>query len=142
MSAPADSASLVLIAYLIGAGVLDDPAGSSPSWPVFRNHEPPKPDNCVTIKDAVGGIDARTLDGEVFEREGVQVRVRALDDQAGWAKARAIAAQLKRLGDTITVGSVTYTLQNVNQEGSPFFLGLDGATRRFLWTINYQVLLG
>lgn len=113
------------------------------SWMVYVANEPGVPDDCLTVYDTTGNIDAKTQpDGEVCQHEGIQVRVRSVDHPTGWAKANAIAVALTEDVDmmVVTVGPNRYLLQAVNQVGQVTALGREGSdSRRRVFTINFTV---
>lgn len=87
---PADITRYLLIDE--GLGTL--PTDSS-SWPVFVGVEADTPDNVITVFDTTSRLDGRTHnEGEVAERQGIQVRVRARDHATAYAKAQAITIAL------------------------------------------------
>ncbi len=100
-------------------------------------------DSAVATYDTPGVQDGRMVEnGDPVEWPGVQVRIRSLDDDAAWAKAKAIADDLNALTSaSVTVGGSggsVYTLTTVSQQSPVLYLGREqGTRRRSNLTINY-----
>lgn len=141
----------VLARWLIGAALLADPTGVSPTWPVTVGNEPDDgtTTNVATAYDTSGQSLARALDaslGVYVFRYGVQLRFRSSDRPTGWTKAEAVASALavvrgRSTTDQVTISGTTYTLLNVQQQAPPLFLGHDGPKRRSLHTVNFLLSL-
>lgn len=118
---------------------------TSTNWPVFATNEPSDPDNCITVYDATGENNGRTMpDGEQQTKHAFQVRVRAVTHAVGFAKANAIAIALDEdvYQETVHVDSTTYLVHAVSQRGDILSLGKGNtADRRSLFTINGLVVV-
>src|SRR5688572_21377715 len=80
MSAASDVAG-----YLVDNGF--GSLGGTGQWAVYVGREPVKPDNVVTVYDSGGGII--NADAQMYEPT-IQIRVRSLDYEAGYARAEAM----------------------------------------------------
>jgi len=112
------------------------------TWPLWTNHMPDGrdvEDNCVSIYDTTGIKDGRIMSGTTLEHFGLQLRLRALDNQAGYTKLEAIMASLDAVVSKVhTIGSDDYILQNISRTSPVISLGLEeGTRRRFLFTVNF-----
>lgn len=104
---------------------------------LFIAREPAKPNDCVTIFDMPGGSPQLALDkDEAYYYQSVQVRVRNIDYNAGWAIANDILVFLHGQAGQVwnnTVYTVIYCLQG------PFMLDWDENNRvRFIINFNLQ----
>jgi hypothetical protein len=96
LHSPADVIRHLLVAIGQGSHPTETGAGNGP-WPVYESKEPSRPDEVLTVQDAAGVPQGRTMfDGEVQGRDGFQVRVRAADKVAAFAKANAVAEALAK----------------------------------------------
>ena len=77
-------------------------------------------------------------DGVTNEHNGVQLRIRADGEDAGYAKALALAAALDAIyRAAVVVNATNYLLHAVHRAGSILPLGPEeGDVRNYLWTIN------
>ncbi len=149
---PAD----VLRHALVNAGSALSPVVTLPSaggaWPIFVDAEPDKPDSCITIYNTVGIINARSMiDGEMYEHQGIQVRVRDANSQEAYRETKVLANALDETilldqvvigytttsGGITTTGDATYTLYAVSRKGGILSLGKESPkSKRNLYTIN------
>lgn len=108
------------------------------TWPVYATSEPDTPDNAITVYNAAGRVQGTTnTDGEVQESHGVQVRVRSALEEAGYAKARAVAVALDAVDrDLVTIAGSQYDVQLFDRSGDVLSLGKDPSSSRKLFTIN------
>lgn len=134
----------VIAQMLVDLGIGTDSAVLLP-WPVFVSSEPDLPDDCVTLYDTTGVIDGRSMiDGRVWTHYGIQVRVRSMNHQAGWAKADEIwTAFGKGVYDRrVTLGEVNFLVHSINRIEDIIPLGPElggGGKGRRLFTINAVV---
>ncbi len=135
----AHSPAQIVARLLIDLGLGTAPAASG-SWPVYYSNEPSGPDNCVTVYDTVGRIEAMSqTDGEVQEYHGFQVRVRSATQALGYARARAIAVALDQGVDKklVAISTSAYLVYSVIRTGDLSGLGTESPTsQRRLFTIN------
>ena len=142
---PADVLRRVLIALGFGTAPEDDPLGS---WPIYAAYEPDLPDNVITLYDTAGVHQGRDMiTGEVFERHGVQLRIRSTTHPLGYQKTRALAVALDEsiYQESVTlddpgVGTATsYLVHAVSRRGI-LALGKDvPGGKRSVFTVNALV---
>ena len=120
--------------------VIGTQPGIATAWPVFVDHMPDAPDNAICIYDTLGFDDGRIMrTGEKIQHPGFQIRIRAMDRQTAWAKAKEIKDYINTavLRKGVTVESSDYTIQSVSMVGNIISLGQElDAKRRCLLTIN------
>lgn len=114
-------------------------------WPIWAGNEGDRPDDAITIRDTTGRSDGRSMiDGELFEHNGFQVRIRSADERDGWAKATAIREALAK---TVYETAVTiaegqgdgedYLIHCISRIGQILFIGKESSqSSRTLHTLN------
>ena len=126
----------------LGLGTLPSAAGS---WPVYATAEPQDPDNVITVYDTAGQSDGRSMiDGELFEHNGIQVRVRATTHEVGWPKADAIQTglALSVYDETVTIDGTAYLIHSINRIGQVIPIGKETPlSKRSVFTINALALI-
>lgn len=134
--------------YILRQALVDLSLGSNPvdqeAWPVYHSKEPSEPDNVITISDTTARDLGRTSpDSERTELYGVQVRVRSADEEAGWAKVRALAVALDQLWgipvvvDAGLASEGSYTFRHFIRSSGPIPLGEENpSSSRRLFTVN------
>jgi hypothetical protein len=130
----------ILRRALVAGGHGADPPATP--WPIYSPFEPDRPDNVITVGGTAGTDHGRThVDGERQEDHGVQLRIRANDSIAGYAKARALAVVLDVLYRVaVTIGATTYLVQSVLRTSDVLELGHDvPGGKRYLFTVNARV---
>ena len=142
------SPAYIMSKYFIDEGLLDDPTGSSPDWPVYVGA---LPDGNLTDNDAVGCLDTTPVkDGRVMEdgdnifHHGIQLILRSLAYNTGYAKIDELKENLETVNrDTVTVDGDTFRLDNVTLSTGIVTLGQEdeGSKRRELFTLNFLVTL-
>lgn len=114
------------------------------TWPVYAASVPDKPDSLITITDTAGVLDGRNqVDGEVQEHHGFQTAVRCANHSDGYVKAETIAIAFDesvRL-NTVTIGSIQYTVYAVSRKSGVIAVGTGPGDKRHLFTINAVVAL-
>lgn len=129
----------IMRALLIFLGQATLPSDDG-DWPAFTGHEPNAPDSVITIYNTTGLKDGRSMiDGEVEMHPGVQIRVRAPDEDGASTKINAIAQAL----DTevkyavVTIDGSVYTIYSVSRTSDPFSLGQETPnSSRYIFTLN------
>jgi len=133
------------------ARYLQNLAGNLPpsaTWPVFYNAMPDGnskgvPDDCIAVYDTTGLADGRYLRGGIaseIDHPGIQIRVRATDPDAAWAKAQLIADLMAEVSSTqVNVDGSIYTVIATSQSSPVVSIGQErrGDRRREIVTLNY-----
>src|SRR5262245_28835704 len=132
---------------LIDSGLGGEPGGE---WPVFATNGPDLPDNAITVYDTAGTDDGRSMDGERWERGGIQVRVRSTTHTVGHPKSKAIALMMDQLSQQVVhVDTNAYKIWTIVRTSDVLPLGKEVAgagmpgdiSRRNLFTVNALVNL-
>ena len=112
-------------------------------WPLYVNHLPDKVSNAGAIFDTTGLKDGRYMVGFVPQKFGIQLMIRALDNQIGYAKIEDVAVDLDAVTNVeISLDSGDYVIQNVSRASPIITLGLEeGTRRRFLFTVNFLMTI-
>lgn len=116
------------------------------SWPVYSRQMPDSPDECIVALDGPDVTRGRFMvGGEQQEMHGVQVLVRAADDNMAFAKGNQIKTALSKDVhlNTVTVtdpegyGTATqnYIIYNISWRSGPFPLH-DANSDRKLRSLN------
>lgn len=122
----------ILVAYLKGMGIVVD--GPTADWSAFISHEPPEPNNCVTVIDATPQFDGRIMrTGQTIKHPGVQIRVRSLLYDPGWDKCEEIAKALDGIQNAV-VG--LNKINAASQKSGPIALGRIDTNNREVFTLN------
>lgn len=136
-----DSPAAIIAAYLTGVGIMTVPSGAG-DWPLYIGFLPDTPDNVASAYNTTPIKDGRAMgDGSVKQHYGVEILLRAGDEETGWSKCNAIAGQLDTLRNFDIAGSNgTYRLHNVSRAGGINSLGLEsGTVRRNMFSVNFLV---
>jgi len=106
----------------------------------FIGFEPSQPDRCATIYDTTGVIQGRVLDtGEVIERQGVQLRVRAEDYPHCWGKtARVVDVMDSLINEVVFCDGTSFVISTCSRSSGILPLGEDEKQRHRM-TVNYLV---
>lgn len=133
--------SVIIHALLINRGVLSDPEGDL-DWKGFYGYMPDGPqvgNNIGTVVDSSGTKQGRLMvSGEVMERHGFQITLRAQDYQEGISKGRKIEEVLDTFyNELIDVnGDIIVKVHSVTRTSSILFLGFEEKSQRALFSIN------
>ena len=130
MSAPAKDMRDILVAAGVGQ------SGGEAAWGIFYPNEPSVPHECVTIRDTGGQSPEYLLDGTTHANPSVQIRVRARDYDAGFAKCKEIEAALGGRAPE-TANGTPYA--GFWQTGSTNHIGAD-AQERPIFTLNFRLV--
>lgn len=137
---PADILRYMLID--LGLGTLPTDAGS---WPVFATFEADTPDNAITTyNEAPIHLGRSQISGLVYERYGMQIAVRAVDNNTGWNKIYTIAATLDQsvYEYHISISSSTYTVHSCSRSSGPIDAGKGKpVSKRNLFTLNITAMI-
>jgi hypothetical protein len=136
------SPARVIRQLLVDINQAINPNNSSTSWQATAHNELDTPDNVITVGNTAGILQGDSqLTGEQYEAYGVQIRLRATDEDIGWAKAKAIVTALEgvnRRGVVVSdTPSVTYCVHGVIRSGGILATGYDvPASKRKLLFLN------
>lgn len=153
----AHSPAKILAQLLIDLGVASAPSYSPDGhyngdpWPVFTSSEPDSPDACLTLKNTEGQDDGRAMiDGDPWYHYGFQLRIRAVDEPTGFAKADALRYSMaKNVYDRVVTivdkdnpTGVSYAVHCITHIGQILGLGTDApSTKRSLFTVNAMLVV-
>jgi hypothetical protein len=112
-------------------------------WPIWLGQMPTEPDNTLTVYDTMGVKDGRLMPtGTTLIHPGIQVRCRNSDYNLGWNKLEEIRVAFDNVkGDTVTLRSRTYKLQNISMPTGVIPLGQELGKVRQLFTLNALVTI-
>jgi hypothetical protein len=139
----------ILSQYFIDEGILTEP-GQSGIWEVFVGLLPDDevangiPDDIVAIIGASDNKDGRIMKtGESIIHEGIQLMVRAVNYNTGWAKAKSLRTAMDGIKrDTVTISGSDYRIDSVTIASGPVAIGQEDSTkRRELFSLNVLVTL-
>jgi hypothetical protein len=138
---------MILDQFLRDQLVFGDSQASTLNWPLYVAHMPDSSrtvDELGAVSETQGVKDGRLMTGFLVFKYGLQVLIRSLTYEEGYAKAVEVQEVLQAVGgqETATVGAgssaITYTLLNFSQQGPILPLGQEeGTKRRWLFSINY-----
>lgn len=101
---------------------------------LFIGKEPTSPSNCVTLFDTTSTPPQLTMDTQGYEYPSVQIRVRNINYQTGWAIIESIKTALHGLSQK-TIGSTLYSV--IYCASGPALLDWDDNSRaRFIINFN------
>jgi len=145
-SESSDSPAAILATYLMQQLIMTSPSASS-TWPLYIASLP----DGANVQDNAGAIynttpvkDSRQMsDGFVLKHYGIQIKIRAKDDETGWDKCNDILSLFDAVHNVdVTKGDVLHRLQNISQTSGIVSLGTEiGTKRRLLFTMNFLVTL-
>ncbi len=138
------SPASILAAYIIEELTTMTTPSDESTWPLYITHLPDGrgvEDDCGLMSDTPGLKDGRYMDGEVPQHPGVQLMIRSLTFDEGYAKIEDVASDLDVvIGFEISLASGDYRIENVSRTSPIIPLGIEeGTKRRFLFTINFLV---
>jgi hypothetical protein len=111
-------------------------------WPIYRSRMPEAveiKDNAIAVVDTGGTTDGRLHQtGETVEHPGIQISVRAKNEQVGFLKATSLAAALDNIRRVIIdIDGVEYKIQSANRTSPVLSLGQEvEKTRRWMFSLN------
>ena len=145
------SPARIVAELLISAGfgidgqdvVGDAPAGS---WPIYIGREPDRPDDIIKVSNTVGRSFGDTMVSKIHhENPGIQIMIRARNEERGYLKSRAIATFIDQVNNNLVTitreesgsAEITYSLHAINRESNVFALGFDTPmSKRQLFAVN------
>ena len=137
------SPASILAYYIINTlAKMTDPSDGS-TWPLWISHMQDKPSNAGAIYDTSGIIEQRQMSGLVPTHQGIQIRIRAISYETGYAKIEDIASALDEVFDiSVEIDPEEYVIQNIGRSSPIVSLGIEeGTKRRFLFTVNFLLTL-
>lgn len=124
---------------MIDLGLGTNPSLGS-SWPIYYSSEPDTPDEVITVYNTTGIIDGRSsIDGEIWEHYGFQVRVRSTKNRLARVKIDSIARSLSETAynSLVTIDGNSYIVAAINRKGSVIDIGKETPTsERSVFTLN------
>jgi hypothetical protein len=133
-----DTPAAVLANYITGLALMTVPSAAG-DWPLYIGYRPDLPNELGVLYNTTPMKDGRAMKGGgVIQHYGIQILIRANDEETGWSKCNVIAGALDTVHNvqTILTGN-TYTIHNVSRMGGINSIGMeDGTKRRNLFTIN------
>lgn len=139
-----DSAEEIVAALLIDLGFGTAPS-SAGDWPISTGREPDRPDDAVTVYGTASLLQGRSMiGGQMFEKYGIQVRVRAANYRRGRQLAGRIATAMDETvyQNTVYVGTNRYLVHAISRKGGVLSLGDDlPKSNRSLFTVNAMVTI-
>ena len=141
------SPAFILSEYIINEISASTNPNDNGLWPLYTNYMPDGDDvqsDAVAMYDTAGILDGRLMrTGEVITHPGLQLRLRSLGNQEGYAKIESVSLSLDNIaGETLVVSGSTFKILNMRKTTDIIPLGLErGTNRRFLFTVNYLVTL-
>lgn len=137
------SPAVIVQRYLASTSVGTLPSASA-AWPIGVNSQL-KPDNTITVYDTEGQIQGRIqVTKGVVTQHGLQFRIRGVDQNTAYTKAKAILEEIdKACDETIVIESSVFSLGGIHRKGSIVSMGRETPDNvsRFLFSINALVTL-
>lgn len=132
------SAAEVIAAYL---RTLEATNGAD--WPVYVGTTPASKLKTITVYDTSGRIDGQSQhDGEVYEHNGIQVKVEGQTHPIAYEKVQLLLSTLVAVANaTVQKNDLTYTIHSATATSSILTLGQGGANRGAGFTFNLIVSL-
>ncbi len=137
------SPASILAYYIINTlAKMTDPSDGS-AWPLWISHMQDKPSNAGAIYDTTGIIEQRQMSGLVPTHQGIQIRIRAISYETGYAKIEDIASALDEVFDiSVEIDPEEYVIQNIGRSSPIVSLGIEeGTKRRFSFTVNFLLTI-
>lgn len=103
------------------------PPVSNGSWPIFVSNLPDTPDNLIVVSRGVDDFHGRVqVTGQVQLHFGIQVRIRATDEETANAKLKQILDAFDThptciYREAVTIAGITYCIQTINR--TPLLVG-------------------
>jgi hypothetical protein len=140
----------VIQQLLVDLGDVTDP-NSDLAWPAHVDNMPDDPDNNVAVIGTEGTAEGREMiGGHLFEKYGIQIRVRAINVEDGYTKIAAIMQSLNEdtnltdvtVADEVGTATSTYEVQSVMPTSTIIRLGPEpNVSRRSVWVSNHLASL-
>lgn len=122
----------------LSLGTLASAAGS---WPIVCGEEPDETTgrgSQIFVAGTEGLLQGRSnIDGFVFEKHGIQIRIRDTRYEDGRTKASAIQVALDAVVlRSVVISSSTYIVTGFHRNGSVVEIGREIGTNRHLFSLN------
>ena len=134
-------------------GLVTDPSADG-TWPCYVGSMPDVPDECVSIRDTEGRVEGREMvEGYVFEKHGIQTRIRSRGPVDGYPKAAALFNRMSQnaagtapltnttvvVVDEVGTASTSYNVISIKHTGPVVRLGPGDNSHRHIWVFNSLV---
>ena len=130
----------VIHQLLIDLNLGDDPEDTTPVWPIYYSVLPDGPNNAICVYDTENRMEGREMvTGESQEHYGIQIAIRAENEDVGTSKGRAITESLDTevFRELVTVQGAVYLVQSVGRTTGVLNLGREAPqTDRRRFSIN------
>ena len=135
-------ASIVAYYIINTLAKMTDPSDGS-AFPLWVSHMQNKPSNAGAIYDTSGVLEQRQMSGVVPTHQGIQIRIRTIDYETGYAKIEDIASALDEVFEkTVEITPEEYVIQNISKSSPIVSLGIEeGTGRRSLFTVNFLLTI-
>ena len=139
------SPARILANYIIQTMSKLSTPSESDDWPLYISHLPDAKDISTAVGaifNTAGVLESRCMNGKVPQHHGVQIRVRSRTSEAGYIKLEDIACILDLVScdTTITIGTLSFNLQNISRSSTIITMGID-ELRRSNYAVNYLLTL-
>jgi len=104
---------------------------------LFVGFEPAYPDNCVTVYPIMSDVNEYTLDGTVFMKNRIQIRVRNIVHSNGLQLINDIADNVSMVGPIIINGTKYQLIQRI---GNVYNIGVDEKMRT-VFIVNCDMVI-
>lgn len=133
---------------LIDLGGLVTNPDDDDDWPCFYGSLPDVPDGAIVVADTTGKVEGREMvAGYLFEKHGIQIKVRSAGPVDGYVKSARILQSLTAVHNVETTvldeagtSSSDYRVQSLTPTSPVIKLGPETPqSHRYVWTANYIV---
>jgi len=134
--------SKILQTYLVAEGLFSGTL--SADYALYMNAFPPQPTKIAALFDTAGTRDGRLMEsGETIFHEGVQLRVRGLDNEVVREKIQDVVTNLASLqNEEVEVDTSTYEIKSVSQTSPILPLGMtEDKGRKVDWVCNFLLTI-
>jgi len=116
-------------------------ASAGGAWPITYAEEPDERTgrgSHIFVRNTEGLLQGRSmLGGYVFEKHGLQIRIRDTQHEDGYSKAKDIQVALDAVTLTaMTISATTYVTIGFHRNGSIVDIGKEPGTNRHQFSIN------
>jgi len=133
------SPASVLASYLVDyLDLFTDPPDEN-DWPLFTSYMPDTPQNAAAVYDTAGVGERKEMEeGVVVGHHGIQVVVRSVDYQVGYAKIRSVVDTLSGvLNVSVSKEDCLYVIENVSVSSLASCSGVEvGERKMYMFSAN------